>query len=336
VLEDSFKRFYNKTSGFPKFKNKYSDQSVKFYNPTGISRTNLEDGKINLTKNIKGLKFKTSERDSNYLLKYKKNIKNITISKSITNKYFASILIDSDEPIKVLRDKPINDIQGFDLGIKTFIIGSKGEIFENLKSIRSNEKQLKKLQKQLSKKVKGSKNKEKIRLKLAILHEKIYNKKLNYIHNITSKIVSENQIIVLENLNVKAMLKNHKLAKSIQELSLFETRRHIEYKSNFYGRSVIKIDQWFPSSKKCSCCGNIKKDLKLSDREYICLECGLIIDRDLNASINIENEGIRIYNEKIGKCQPEFKLVEKPMMESKSIDLDSYVSLKQELIKEVV
>jgi putative transposase len=332
VLDNAYKNFFNKKSGFPKFKNKYSDQSVIFYKNSTISKFNLEDGKFNLTKNIKGLKFRTSERDEKYLLKYKKQIKNITISKSITNKYFASILIDSDEPVKILK-QPINYIQGFDLGIKTFIVGSKGISFENLKSIRSNEKQLKKLHRKLSKKVKGSNNREKVRLKLAILNEKIHNKKLNYINEISSKIVNENQIIVLENLNVSGMLKNHKLAKSIQELSLSEFKIQIEYKSLFYGREVIKIDRFFPSSKKCSCCGNIKKDLKLSDRTYICSECGLIIDRDLNASINIENEGLIIYNEKIGKCQPEFKLVEKPPMESDILISDSCVSLNQELLK---
>jgi putative transposase len=149
--------------------------------------------------------------------------------------------------------------------------------------------------------------------------------------NITTKIVSENQIIVLEDLNVSRMMKNHKLAKAIQELGLYEMRRQIEYKARWYGREVIFVSRWFPSSKKCSCCGNIKHNLKLSDREYVCENCGLVIDRDENAAINVKVEGIRLYEEKIGQRMSEFKLVEHPTMDEKDENpLKSSGVMKQE------
>jgi putative transposase len=149
--------------------------------------------------------------------------------------------------------------------------------------------------------------------------------------NITTKIVSENQIIVLEDLNVSGMMKNHKLAKAIQELGLYEMRRQIEYKARWYGREVIFVSRWFPSSKKCSCCGNIKHNLKLSDREYVCENCGLVIDRDENAAINVKVEGIRLYEEKIGQRMSEFKLVEHPTMDEKDENpLKSSGVMKQE------
>ena len=330
VLDQAFQRFYKKQAGYPQYKSKFYKQSVKFFTPTCISRTNLEDGKINLTKNLKGFKFKTSDKYLKYLLKYRKNIKNITISKENSGHYFASILIDSDETLKGMS-KPINDIQGFDLGIKTLIVGSKGEEFNNLHFHKSQEKRFKHLQQELSRKKKGSKNKEKARLKLAKCNEKINNKKSNYIHNITSKMVSENQTIVLEDLNVSGMMKNHKLAKAIQELSLYEIRRQIEYKTKFNDREVIFINRFFPSSKKCSRCGHIHKELTLADRIFICPSCGLVIDRDLNAAINIEMEGLRIRQEKLGKWLPDNKLVELPLTESSTLVDDSYVTMKQEL-----
>jgi IS605 OrfB family transposase len=165
-----------------------------------------------------------------------------------------------------------------------------------------------------------SNNRKKATVKLAKVHQKIKNQKLDYLHNITTKIVNENQVIVLEDLNVSGMMKNHKLAKSIQELGLYEMRRQFEYKSKWYGRELIFVSRWFPSSKTCSCCGWKNNNLKLSDREFICEECGLVIDRDENAAINIENEGIRIYeaqlqsrtcsanNETIGQRLPEFEV----------------------------
>jgi len=208
---------------------------------------------------------------------------------------------------------------------------SDGETIDNPKWIRKNENKLKKIQKQLSKKVKGSNNRNKLRVRLAKVHEKIKNQKQDFLHNITTKIINENQVIVLEDLNVSGILKNHKLAKSIQELGLGELRRQLEYKSLWYNRDLIFVDRWFPSSKTCSCCGWKNNSLSLNDREFICEDCGLVIDRDLNASINIENEGLRLYKEKIGQRLPEFTLVDNPLMDDKEeIPLKSNDWMKQE------
>ena len=297
-LEQAYTNFFKHNSGFPKFKSKHSEQRARFPHESVSSNTFDElSCRLNLTKTIKGLKFECSDRDKEYLYKNKTNIKSITIIKTKTGKFFASILIDGE--INKVINKPINKSIGIDLGIKSLLTLSDGTSVENPKWIRSNEKQLKKLHKQLSKKVKGSNNRNKARLKLAKKHEQIKNQKISYLHNITSKIINENQVIVLEDLNVSGMMKNHKLAKSIQELGFGEMRRQIEYKSQWYERELIFVDRFFPSSKLCSCCGWKNNNLKLSDREFICEECGMVIDRDLNASINIENEGLRIYQLKL-------------------------------------
>ena len=295
-LEVAYKNFFKqKNKSFPKFKSKHLEQKCRF--PAGAVATDTFKGdKLNLTKTIKDLKFKCSDKYRNYLLKNKGGIKSVTIIKTKTNKFFASILIDGNLLRKLTE--PINNSVGIDLGIKTLLTLSDGTTFDNLHFIKRNEKQLKKLHKQLSKKVKGSNNRNKARLKLAKKHEKIKNQKIDYLHNITSKIVNENQVIIMEDLNVSGMLKNHKLSKAIQELSLYELRRQLEYKSSWYNRDLMFVDRFFPSSKLCSCCRWKNDNLKLSDREFICEECGMVLDRDLNASINIENEGLRVYNEK--------------------------------------
>ena len=334
-LEQAYKNFFRGVKdkgkvGFPKYKSKHDVQKVRFPQEAISSKTFDEDAsKLNLTTIIRGLKFECSDRDKQYLYKNKSGIKSITIVKNKAGQYYATILIDGD----LLRSvpNPIRTSVGIDLGIKTLLTLSSGETIDNPRWINSNEKSLKKLHKQLSKKQKGSNNRFKAKLKLAKKHEKIKNKKLNFLHNITTKIVSENQIIILEDLNVSGMMKNHKLAKAIQELGLFEMRRQIEYKSNWYGRDLIFVSRWFPSSKTCSCCGWVKHNLKLSDREFVCENCGLVIDRDENASLNIDNEGMRIYEEQIRQRMPEFKLVEHPTVDDKDENpLRSSGVMKQE------
>ena len=328
-LEVAYKNFFKQNKGFPKFKSKHDVQKARFPQEAVSSKTfDEETSRLNLTKSINNLNFECSDRDKKYLYTNKQNIKSITISKNKSGRYYATILIDG-ELSKVLNksDKSV----GIDLGIKTLLTFSDGQTINNPKWIRNNEFKLKKLQKELSKKVKGSKNRNKLRIRLAKLHEKIKNQKQDFLHNITTKIINENQVIVLEDLNVSGMLKNHNLAKSIQELGLGELRRQLEYKSLWYNRDIIFVDRWFPSSKTCSCCGWKNNSLSLSDREFICEDCGVVIDRDLNASINIENEGLRIYKEKIGQRLPEFTLVDNPLMDDKEeIPLKSNDWMKQE------
>jgi len=302
-LETAYKNFFKQGRGFPKFKSKHDEQKARFPQEAVASKTFDEvQSKLNLTKTINGINFECSKRDKDYLYKNKTGIKSITIIRKKCGHYYASILIDGD--LLRVMNEPVNHSVGIDLGIKTLLTLSNGETIDNPKWIRTSEEKLIRLQKRLSKKQKGSNNRYKAKIKLARLHEKIKNQKNDFLHNITTRLVNENQVICLEDLNVSGMLKNHKLAKAIQELSLGEMRRQIEYKSAWHGREVMFVDRFYPSSKTCSCCGWKNVNLTLADREFICEGCGLIIDRDENAALNIEHEGMRLYN-MIGQRLPE-------------------------------
>ena len=313
-LMTAYKNFFERPDvGFPKFKSKKNEERVTFPRQA-VAKESIDDGRLNLTKRIRQIKFKCSKRDKLYLNNNQEEIKSVTITKTKSEKYFASVLIDGD--LVRLPKQPNRDFVGVDVGIKMFCVLSDGQIQENPKWIRANEKQLKRLHKRVSRKQKGSNNRNKARKKLAIKHEKIKNKKDNFLHNLTNKIIDENQVIILESLSVKNMLKNHCLAKSIQELSLYEFRRQLEYKANWYGRHIVFLDKWFPSSKTCSACGWYNKDLTLKYHTFVCEDCGLVIDRDLNASINVENEGRRLFfeqNDTIGISSPDFTLVDSAM-----------------------
>jgi putative transposase len=247
---------------------------------------------------IKDIHFKCSRKDEKLLNKFQHNIKSGTLSKTKSGNYYFSVLIDLNK-IKQLN-KPTNDIIGIDIGIKNFIVTSDNQVFENIKSTRNNEEKLKRLNQLLSRKQKGSKNKNKAKIKLAKFHEKITNKKENYLHHVVNQLLSENQTVVIEDLNVNGMLKNKMLAKSIQELSLNRFKTILEYKAKWYDREIIQIDRWFPSSKKCNYCGYIKNNLTLNNREWTCPSCQTLLNRDLNAAINIKNEGKHLKKIKIG------------------------------------
>lgn len=313
-LEAAYKNFFKQGRGFPRFKSKHDEQKARFPQEAVAAKTFDETtSRLNLTKTINGLKFECSFRDKTYLFKNKEKIKSVTVSRKKCGHFYATVLIDGD----LLRSVPATDkVIGIDFGIKAFATMSDGLSIDNPQWIRSNERLLKRLQRQLSKKQKGSKNRNKAKLKLARKHEQIKNQKQDFLHNITTRIISENQVVILEDLNVSGMLKNHRLAKSIQELGLYETRRQLEYKSLWYGRELVFVGRFFASSKTCSGCGWKNKDLKLSDREFICQNCGLVIDRDENAAINIENEGMRI--RQIGQRLPESTLVDRPLMDDRS------------------
>lgn len=306
-LLDSYKRFFVNGSGFPKFKSKHDNQHSCRFPVEAISRKNdYSKYKLTLTTELKDIKFSCSDKYANYLVKYKDNIKSATLTKTKSGNYFLSILVDGDFS-KVLP-KPINDIIGIDLGIKTFIVDSKGNEYENIKIKRNNQKKLSRLHRQLSRKQNGSKSKDKQRIKLARYYEKLNNKKQQHLHDITNKLLNENQVIAMENLNVKGMMQNHHLARSIQELSLYDFKSKIIYKADWYGRSIVEINRFFASSKLCHICGYKHNGLTLNDREWICSKCRTKHNRDKNAAINIENEGKKILNNKIptrcGKLTP--------------------------------
>ena len=294
-LLDSYKRFFVNGTGFPKFKSKHDNTLSCRFPIEAISKKNdYKSGKLTLS-GIKNIKFKTSDKYVNYLDKYKSNIKSATLSKTKTGKYFLSILVDTNE-VKFVNE-PINEFIGLDLGIKDFIVTSENKVFENLKLTRSNQVKIAKLYQELSKKQKGSKNRDKARLKLAKFHEKMSNKKEDYLHKVTNQLINENQVIIIEDLNVSGMLENHKLARSIQELSLYRFKEMLRYKCLWFGRDLVEIDRFFPSSKLCNVCGYKNTELTLKDREWSCSECGTTHNRDLNAAINIKNEGLRLYKE---------------------------------------
>ena len=310
-LLDSYKRFFINNTGFPKYKSKHDNSQSARFPLEAMSKHNVySDSKITLGRNLQKVRFECSERDKNYLTNHRDKIRSATISRTKSDKYFLSILIEN---IIENKPKPINNILGIDVGIKDFMVCSDGQVFDNLKLRKNNEKDLTKLQKQLSKKVIGSHNRYKAKIKLARKHEKLNNIKINYIQNITTQLVRENQTIVIENLNVKGMLKNHCLSKSIQNLSINETFRQLKYKCEWYGRNLIVIDRWFPSSKLCSVCGHKYKELSLNEREWTCSECGTNHNRDFNAATNIMKEGLRI----IGQRLPKFTLVDNPTMDDR-------------------
>lgn len=322
---DAYSHFFKEKKGFPKFKSKHSNKlSCRFPLEAISKRNDYSTYRLSLA-NIYNIRFKCSDKYVNYLVKYKDGIRSATLSKTCTDEYYLSILVNGDFRKKL---KYTNDSVGIDLGIKEFIVTSDGECFDNLHFKKAENDKLKRLQRQLSKKQKDSKNRDKARLKLAKLNEKIRNRKLNYLHKITNQLLDENQIIALEDLNVKGMMKNHKLADSIGELNFGEFRRILTYKSVWYGRDLVFVDRFYPSSKTCNHCGYINKTLKLQDRQWRCPQCGKIIERDYNAALNILDEGIRI----IGSRTPKFTLVENPTMDDKVvIPLKSSDSLKQEI-----
>ena len=287
----AYKNFFTQHKGFPKFKSKKDNKQSCRFEIGAISRRNdYTTYKLSLA-NIKNAKFKCNEKYAEYLQKYKSNIKQATLSKLPCGEYYLSILVDGDLTHKGLRDT--DNAVGIDLGIKDFVITSKGEVFNNLHFKKSQSNKIKRLQRQFSKKQKGSNNRNKARIRLAKEYKKINDKKQYYLHHVSNTLINENQVICMEDLNVKGMLRNHKLVESIQEMNFGEFKRILEYKAKWYNRKIVYVDRFYPSSKTCYNCGYINKLLKLSDRQWVCPQCGEVIERDYNASLNILDEGLR-------------------------------------------
>ena len=276
-LEKAYKNFFrDKSVGFPKFKSKKNNhRSYTTNNQKGT--VTIESGYIKLPKLKSMVKIK-QHRNFDGL------IKSCTISQNPSGKYFVSLLVECEiEKLPRLETKV-----GIDVGIKTFAVMSDQSVIENPKHLRKSEKRLAKLQRDLSRKEKGSCNRAKAKIKVAKLHEKITNQRLDFLHKNSSKIISDNQAIVLEDLKIKNMVQNRKLAKSISEVSWGMFRLMIEYKADWYGREVIIAPTNYASSQLCSECGNQSSQTKdLSCRTYVCPVCGLEIDRDYNASLNL-------------------------------------------------
>ena len=275
-LESAYVGFFQKRTKFPNFKSKKSKNS--FTCPQFVS---VENNSLNIPK-IKGIKMIKNRNIEG-------KIKKATISKTPSGKYFVSILTE-----KIY--KPINKTNksiGIDLGIKDFLVLSNGTKIKNHRFLKHYERQLKLHQQHLSRKIKGSSRYEKQRIKVAKIHEKISNSRMDLIHKTTLNLIKEFDTIYLEDLNVKGMMKNHKLAKAISDVSWGKFIETLTYKAEWNDKEVIHIDRFFPSSKTCHKCGWINHNLTLNDRNWECSECCEVLDRDVNAAINIFNEGCR-------------------------------------------
>ncbi len=283
-MDIAYQKFFKGHSGFPRFKSKRDSRKSYTTNFTnGNIEVSFDANKIKLPK-LKWVKAKVHRE-------FAGQIKLATISQIPSGKYFVSILVETEH----IPMEPIETIIGIDLGIKDLLITSDGEKYDNQKLTKKYENKLAKEQRKLSHKQKGSKNWNKQRIKVAKVHEKISNTRKDYLHKISHKLISENQVIVSEDLAVSNMVKNHNLAKAISDCGWYELTRQLSYKSDWNNRQYIKIGRFTKSSQPCNVCGYINTNTKnLSVREWICPQCGTVHDRDINAAINIRNEGLRL------------------------------------------
>lgn len=284
-LDTAYSNFFKGKSDFPKFKKKSNRGS--FNVPQNVI---VEGSLLIIPKFKEGIKIKL-HRD------LVGTVKQATVSFTPTGKYFVSILCETNE--ECLPKSPVteNNSIGIDLGIKDFAVTSEGEVIDNPKFLRNSTDRLKVLQRRASKKQKGGSNRKKANKRVAVLHEKITNQRQDFLHKTSTKLIRDNQTICLESLGISNMIKNHKLAQAISDVSWGEFNRMIEYKAEWYGVNILRVGRFSPSSKTCEC-GKINKDLKLSDRTWQC-ECGKVMERDLNAARNIKK--FALYKEKSGQ-----------------------------------
>ncbi|MBD2150071.1 IS200/IS605 family element transposase accessory protein TnpB [Pseudanabaena sp. FACHB-1277] len=278
-LSTAYKNFFDKRAMLPKFKSKHGRQSISY--PQNVK---FDGDKINLPKI--GLVHCQRHRD------FEGTIKTVTVSRNPDGKHFVSVLVDDGKanPKLVSVDKAI----GIDVGLTHFAITSDGSKFDNPKLFAKHQRNLKRKQQKLSKKKKDSQNRKKARLAVAKVHAKIARCREDFLHKLSRKIVNENQVIAVENLNIKGLVKNHNLAKAISDVGWGMFCTMLKYKAESEGRQYIEIDRWFPSSKTCHVCLNRVDNLNLDVRAWTCKHCGTHHDRDVNAAINIRNEALRI------------------------------------------
>lgn len=285
-LDKAYKNFFRNPgkTGFPRFKSKRYRQSYRTNNILIVDTRHVKLPKLGLVK------AKISRPVQGRIL-------SATVKIAPSGKYFVTVCC-SDVPLNECA--PVNTAVGVDVGIKSLLVCSDGQVFDNPKNTKKYEKKLAREQRKLSRKKKGSNNRNKQRIKVARLHEKIANSRNDNMHKATSTLASENQVVCVEDLNVKGMISNHKLAKAVGDAGFGEIMHQLEYKCKLHAGHLQKVDRWFPSSKTCSSCGHIEDEMPLHVRKWECLVCHTEHDRDINAAKNILAEGLRLLLEKQG------------------------------------
>jgi putative transposase len=279
-LDNAFTNFFKGRASFPKFKKKDAKQSFRI--PISV-RVNFETNCVRLPK-CGDVKFYNSRE-------FEGEVKQATVSKTTTGRYFISILVEDKKELPIKKEIKESTTIGIDLGLKHFAILSDGTKIENPKFLVKAQKELKVQQRSLSRKKKGSKRREKQKLVVAKLYEKITNQRKDFLHKLSTQIVNEYDSVAIENLNVSGMIKNKNLAKHIEDVSWGTFESYLKYKADWYGKNILQIGRFEPSSKMCSC-GKVNNQLKLSQREWVCVSCGTLHDRDILAANNIKKFGL--------------------------------------------
>lgn len=302
--------------GFPKFHKKGIKDSYRTVMTSGNIQIDYESKKVKLPK-LGWITYRDLRKNIDG------KIKQVTVRRTATKKYFVSILFECDLNLKGTILNPCLKAKGLDMSMGAFFVDDQGNSPDYERIYRNNEPRLAWLQRLVYRKQKGSGKRRKAQMRVNILYERISNKRKDFIHKLSTQLVKENDVIVVESINLKGMARCLNLGKSVNDLGYGEFLEHLKYKSLWNDRIFIEADKWFASSKICSKCGYIHKDLKLGDREYRCANCGFEIDRDKNAGINLKNYGLR----ELGMGQPEYKPMENSMQKVDSVKWETLGSI---------
>ena len=281
-LQGAFDKFWRKQNRYPKFKKKGKSRDSATYFRNCFT---FRDGKLKLAKHVAPLDIRWSRP-----LPDGADPSQVTVSRDAAGRWFVSLLVEETITPHASTDAAV----GVDLGITTLAALSTGEKVTNPKYEKADRAKLAKAQRNLARKKKGSANRAKARLKVARIHARIADRRRDHLHKFTTRLVRENQVIAIEDLAVRNMVKNRSLARAISDASWSELRRMLEYKADWHGRELVAIDRWYPSSKTCSDCGHLLRSLPLNVREWVCAECGAIHDRDVNAAKNVLAAGLAV------------------------------------------